>query len=157
MPQHYTPQALAALDDEIEVAQGRHNAALLSMGDDTTHESWHDNPAFEHAKQEVDMTRETLNRLKNLRKEATVIERETTHIVEVGSTIRVHIDGDEEATSFHIAGHFVAGRSHDEDVFMLATTSPLGEALIGHVEGDLISYMTPSGRVIQATIVEVVS
>lgn len=157
MPQHYTPEALAALDAEIAQAQRRHEEALLTMGDDTSHETWHDNPAFDIAKQNVDMTKANLDRLKNLRKEAVVIHSEARHVVEVGSTVRIRLDGDDETTTFHLAGHFVASRSSDSEVSMLSTASPLGAALIGHSEGDHITYLTPRGRTIGATIVELVS
>jgi transcription elongation factor GreA len=157
MSQHYTSEALAALDAEIEEAERRHNEALLSMGDDSSHETWHDNPAFDQAKQDVDMTGTTFRRLRRLREEAVVIEREATHIVEVGSTVRVRIDGDDELMTVHLAGRFVAGRTDGDDVFMLGTASPLGAALLGKVEGDRVTYTTPTQQTMSATILELVS
>lgn len=156
MSHHYTQEALAALDKQIEEADRRHKEALLTMGDDSSHETWHDNPAFDQAKQDVDMTRTTLRRLRKLREEAVVTERKTSHIVEIGSTVRVQIDGDDEATVFHLAGRFVAGRSEGDDVFMLGTSSPLGAALLGKEEGDRVAYLTPSKQTMTATILELV-
>ena len=157
MPEHYTPEALAALDAEIVVAQRRYDAALLSMGDDLSHESWHDNPAFEQAKQDVDMTLRALQDLRTLRKNAIVVEREKSHLVEVGSTLRILMDGDEEPSTVHLAGHFVASRKSGDEVFMLGTTAPMGAALLGRSEGDHVTYNSPSGRALGVTILEFVN
>lgn len=157
MPEHYTQEALAALDEQIAVAQRRYDAALLSMGDDSSHETWHDNPAFEQAKQDVDMTLRSLQDLRTLRNNAVIVEREKSHLVEVGSTLRILMDGDEEPTTVHLAGHFVAGRNVDDQVFKLATTAPMGAALLGRAEGEHVTYRSPSGQTLGVTILEFVN
>lgn len=161
MHKHYTPEALAALDAEIEVAEERHSKALMSMGDDGgSSETWHDNPVFEQAKQDVDMTRTTLRRLRSLRTDAVVVSTDPpTSVVNIGTTVVVDIDDeDTERTAYRIAGHYVSGRSRtDDEVFLLATTTPLGQALVGKTEGDHVSYQAPNGKTFQAKIIKILS
>lgn len=156
---HYTPEALAALDADIEVAQERHIKAMYAMGsDESSHESWHDNPAFEQAKQDEDMARTHLSKLRALRRDAVVIERDgASTLVEVGSTIRVLVDGEDEPMIIYMAGHFVGAHEGDDGKFMMSTTSPMGKALIGKPEGEHVTYTSGTGRVVGATILELVN
>jgi transcription elongation GreA/GreB family factor len=161
MPKYYTPDALAALDDKVCEAQKRHDEALLSLGDDSgSSETWHDNPVFEQAKRDVDATRSTLRKLQNIRADAVPLVRESpAHVVDVGTTVVVSISDHEdeaEVRTFHIAGHYVAARSHDSEVFQLATASPLGVALVGKTEGSKASYVSPNGKTYEATVVKIV-
>jgi len=156
---HYTPEALAALDADIEVAQERHTKAMYAMGsDESSHESWHDNPAFEQAKQDEDMARTHLAKLRALRRDAIVVERDgASTLVEVGSTIRVLIDGEDEPMIIHMAGHFVGVREGDDGTFMMSTTSPMGKALMGKSESEHVTYTSGTGKALGATILELVN
>lgn len=161
MNQHYTPKALAALDREIKRAEDAYSKAMLSMGEsaEADNNTWHDNPAFEQAKMEVDQARINLGRLRQLRKNAVVTDAETGSVdneVRVGSEVMIHIRGDESPTAVRIAGHYVAGRSEEGTVFELATTSPLGAALLGAKVGETVSYVLPSGKDAQAAVINIV-
>lgn len=147
MTKHYTEDALRSLDRAIEDAEIRHREALLLMGEDTGHETWHDNPAFDQAKQDVDAAASNLRKLKKLRSEAVVVESETDPgTVGVGSTITIQFRHEATPEKVHLSGYFVAERDSDDEVFSLATTSPLGAALLGHSVGDEVSYNSPSGK-----------
>lgn len=84
---------------------------------------------------------------------------ENTHIVEAdssgrvvpGSVVTVRYDGDDE-TERYLLGSIE--ERHDEYEVM-STSSPLGEALRGHVAGDMVSYATPTGMTLQVEIVAV--
>lgn len=158
MAEQYTPEALAALDADIEAAERRHREALLSMGDDSSHETWHDNPAFEQAKQQVDMASSVLRRLKSLRKNAVLVERAAPGaVIDVGSTVVLRLGAEAEPMTVHIAGHYVRGRSDEErDVLHVSTESPLGGALLGHVQGDTVEYASQTGKRLSAIIDEVI-
>jgi len=156
---HYTPEALVALDANIEVAQKRHARAMYAMGsDESSHESWHDNPAFEQAKQDEDMARTHLANLRVLRRNAIVVKRDTAStVVEVGSTVRVLIDGEDEPMTIHMAGHFFGSRESEDGMFMMSTTSPIGKALMGKTEGEHITYTSGTDKALGATVLELVN
>lgn len=162
MPEYYTKQALAKLDEAIEEAESRFSAAMLSMGDDSgSSETWHDNPIFDQAKHDVAMTSYALSRLRDIRAQAKEIEaNEHVDTIRVGSTVKVEIidSADEvEVATYHIAGGYVAARELNDDVFDLSTSSPLGSALIGKRQGDTIAYKLPNGRTQEAVILSIIS
>jgi transcription elongation factor GreA len=156
MTNYYTEEALKSLDKAIEDAETKHKNALLLMGEDTGHETWHDNPAFDQAKQDVDAAASNLRKLKQLRNEAVVAEGMTEPgTAGVGSTITIQFRHEAIPEKVHLLGYFVAGRESDDEVFSLATTSPLGAALLGHSVGDEISYSSPSGKILFVKIQDI--
>ncbi len=154
--QLYTLKSLEALDRAIVEAEAAHAAALLSMGSAAEADSntWHDNAAFDYAKQEVEQTRIKLRDLKNLRKDAVLKEDASSDQIEVGSSAIIQI-GDDDPMRIHIAGHQVMDRSTEDDVFDLATTSPLGAALLGLRAEGSAEYLVPSGRKVQVRVLEI--
>ena len=154
--QLYTPKSLEALDRAIVEAEAAHAAALLSMGSaaEADNNTWHDNAAFEYAKQEVEQTRVKLRDLKNLRKDAILKEDASSDRIEVGSSAIIQTT-DDEPMKVHIAGHQVMGRDREDDFFDLATTSPLGTALLGLRVDESAEYLVPSGRKVQVRVLEI--
>lgn len=154
--QLYTPKSLEALDRAIVEAEAAHTAALLSMGSaaDADNNTWHDNAAFDYAKQEVERTRIKLRELKSLREDAVLKEGASSDLIEVGSSAIIQL-ADDELMRVHIAGHQVMGRDGESGIFDLSTTSPLGAALLGLRVDESAEYSTPSGRKMQVRVVEI--
>ncbi|MBO9705795.1 MAG: GreA/GreB family elongation factor, partial [Arthrobacter sp.] len=69
-------------------------------------------------------------------------------VVEPGMLVVAKIAGDEE--KFLLGSREIAGSS-DIDVF--SEKSPLGSAIIGHKEGDALSYTAPNGKEISVEII----
>ncbi len=154
---HYTQEALDRLDDRIVEAEKKLGEALLSMGSgaEADNNTWHDNPAFEQAKTDVDQATGQLAKLRELRRNAIVVERTNSANVEVGSTV-TFVDADGDELTVAIGGHFVARTEHrSEDVMEISTSSPIGAALLHRQEGDEVQYVTPSGKQHSVTILEV--
>lgn len=84
---------------------------------------------------------------------------ENTHIVQAdgsdevnpGSVVTIRFSGD-DATEQYLLGSI---EERHETYEIMSTSSPLGEALRGHVAGDVISYQTPSGAAVQVELVAV--
>lgn len=158
MNQHYTQEALDSLDDQIVIAERRLSDALLSMGSgaDADNNTWHDNPAFEQAKLDVDQARKQLTDLKNLRENAVVVEKTNSGVIEVGSTALIQL-GEAEPIRVHIGGHFVVRNAKGtDDVLVVSTSAPLGAALLNHKAGDIVTYFSPNNREMVATVIELV-
>ena len=159
MNQHYTQKALNSLDGQIVIAEQRLSEALLSMGSGAEADSntWHDNPAFEQAKLDVDQARKQLGNLRTLRKDAVVVEKTDSGIIEVGSTVLIRF-GKDEPMKVHIGGHFVVrdATKSDEDATEVSTEAPLGAALLNHQVGDVVTYLSPNNSKMEVTIIELV-
>jgi transcription elongation factor GreA len=69
-------------------------------------------------------------------------------IVEQGMVVVARIAGDEE--TFLLGSREIAG---DSDLNVFSEKSPLGVAIMGHKEGDKISYVAPNGKEIPVEIV----
>lgn len=154
---HYTQDALDRLDTRILEAEEKLKEALLSMGSgaEADNNTWHDNPAFEQAKTDVDQATGHLSKLRELRRNATVVERTDTKGVEVGSTVTFE-NSDGEQLIVAIGGHFVARSAHkDQEVMEISTSSPIGAALLYQHPGDEVKYTTPNGKQHSVTILEV--
>ncbi len=80
---------------------------------------------------------------------AVVVEGTTGEVVEPGTVVEVRIEGDDD-TSTYLVGS-IEERHDTYDV--LSTVSPLGQALLGHGPGEVVSYEGPR----RAFHVEVVS
>lgn len=154
---HYTQDALNRLDGRIVEAEKRLDEALLSMGSgaEADNNTWHDNPAFEQAKTDVDQATGHLAKLRELRLTAVVVEPTDSATVEVGSTVTIkYSDGDQLTVA--IGGHFVArGAEASDDVMEISTSSPIGSALLHRHQGDEVQYSAPNGKLYSATITEV--
>ena len=154
---HYTQDALNRLDERIANAEERLNEALLSMGSgaEADNNTWHDNPAFEQAKNDVDQASGNLARLRELRRAAVVVESTNSTTVEVGSTVTiVYSDGDQLTVT--IGGRFEArGAEESGDTMEISTSSPIGSAILNRRLGDEVQYSAPNGKRYSATITEV--
>lgn len=159
MDQNYTQKALSSLDEQIVTAEERLSEAMLGMGSgaDADNNTWHDNPAFEQAKLDVDQARIQLNRLRELRKNAQVVELTDSGKVEVGSTVVIKFADDDEPMRVYIGGHYVVRKPSDESAAMeVSTSAPLGAALLHHTPGETVAYFSPNGTKMEVFILELV-
>ena len=69
-------------------------------------------------------------------------------IVEPGMIVVARIAGDEE--TFLLGSREIAG---DSDLDVFSEKSPLGAAIMGHKEGDKLSYTAPNGKDITVEII----
>lgn len=154
----YTLKALTALDEQIVTAEERLNAAMLSMGSGASadNNTWHDNPAFEQAKMDVEQARVELNRLRDLRRDAEVVESTNSDEIEVGSMAVIQFTNDTRSMKILIGGHYVVRNALDKDVMEISTTSPLGAALLRRKAGETVSYLAPNGNRMEVSILELV-
>ncbi|HWY79173.1 MAG TPA: GreA/GreB family elongation factor [Candidatus Sulfotelmatobacter sp.] len=73
-------------------------------------------------------------------KTAKIVEDETTGIIGIGSTV-ILVNGDKE-TMYQFVGDLEADPSEKK----LSLLSPIGKAVEGKKEGDIIGVQTPSGQ-----------
>ena len=154
MPE-YTQEAYDDLQKNIKSVEENLKEARLRMGATAQADTWHDNAGFDQANEDVRNLMSQLSQLHAARSNAVVVESSKSGTIEVGSKVTVEFeDGDIETV-------IVDGRSMsstagvDEEVMRVSTASPMGAALIGHRQGDLVSYRVPNGSEIVLSVVEV--
>ncbi|PIR97855.1 MAG: transcription elongation factor GreA [Candidatus Colwellbacteria bacterium CG10_big_fil_rev_8_21_14_0_10_42_22] len=140
---YLTKKKLAELKEELETlkTEGRKSIAenlktAKEMGDLS------ENAEYIEAREQQQRTEKKISELEQMVRNAVVIGVRKKHDeVEVGSTVAVERDG--EKFIFHIVGSNEAKPAEG----FISNESPLGEALLGHKEGEVVDFKSPRGKV----------
>ncbi|MEA5456224.1 transcription elongation factor GreA [Sinomonas sp. JGH33] len=108
-----------------------------------------ENGGYHAAKEEQGKIEARIRQLTELLRNAHVGEKPADDgVVEPGMLVVAKIAGDEE--HFLLGSREIAG---DSDLDVFSEKSPLGAAIIGHKQGDKLSYTAPNGKEIQVEII----
>lgn len=99
-----------------------------------------ENAAYDAARDDQAFVEGRIAELDNLLKNVEVVEGEKASMVQVGSKVRVHLDGNEQ--EFQIVGAPEANPTDGK----ISHESPLGQALLGKKVGDKVEVEAPAGR-----------
>ncbi|MEK7641595.1 MAG: transcription elongation factor GreA [Patescibacteria group bacterium] len=102
-----------------------------------------ENAEYHQAREEQAIVEDRISRLENLLKNAVISAKGGSDIIIVGSTVRLQKDGDNKSYLYVLVGSEEADMSQGK----VSNMSPLGSALLGHKEGDIIKVSTPKGMV----------
>jgi transcription elongation factor GreA len=83
---------------------------------------------------------------------ATIVENTSSGVVDHGSVVGIKYEGDDDV-EWYLIGSIEERR---DDVAVMSPNSPLGQALLGHKPGDVVSYEAPSGE-LRVEIIEIKS
>ncbi len=145
-----TKEGLTKLEDELEQLKTvtRKEVAdrikvALGYGDLS------ENAEYDQAKQEQAKLEERILKLENLVREAVVVEEHevTTDKVNIGTTVTVREDGEDEDEEYTIVGSAESDPLNGK----ISNESPLGAALLGRRRKDVVEVHAPDG-VIKYTI-----
>jgi transcription elongation factor GreA len=100
-----------------------------------------ENAEYHQAREEQAEVEDRIGRLENLLKNAKITETHGVDKVTIGSSITVEREGDNKSMLYTIVGSEEADTSQGK----ISNLSPIGAALIGHKEGDVVSVSTPKG------------
>jgi len=76
--------------------------------------------------------------------------------VRPGMTVTLYYDGDPDDTdTFLLGSREMLAIDHPGDLEIYSPQSPLGGAIVGAKAGDTVSYLTPTGKTVEVTIVAV--
>jgi transcription elongation factor GreA len=140
-PTWLTPAAHAKLQQELEelTTTGRREISAR-IAEARAHGDLRENGEYDAAKNEQGLMEARIRQLKHLLDGAEVREVADSGRVEVGMIVTtVDEDGDEYEFFVAPAENKVAG------VLLASPQSPLGEARLGAIPGDEISYQAPGG------------
>jgi transcription elongation factor GreA len=99
-----------------------------------------ENSAYTTAREEQGIIEGRIMEIKHILKNASIANNTRNGIIQLGSKLKVHIDGQEEM--LEIVGEFESDPMNKK----LSVTSPIGKALLGKKQGDIIEIAVPSGK-----------
>ncbi|MEZ2372188.1 transcription elongation factor GreA [Arthrobacter sp. RCC_34] len=145
-----TQEAYDRLKAELEHLSGPGRAEIVQKIEAARQEGdLKENGGYHAAKEEQGKIEARIRQLTVLLRDAQVGAAPADDgVVEPGMLVVAKIAGDEE--KFLLGSREIAGSS-DLDVF--SEKSPLGSAIIGHKEGDTLSYTAPNGKEIPVEII----
>ena len=108
-----------------------------------------ENGGYHAAKEEQGKIEARIRQLQELLRNAQVGEKPADDgVVEPGMLVVAKIAGEEER--FLLGSREIAG---DAEIDVFSEKSPLGAAIIGHKQGEKLSYTAPNGKEIQVEII----
>lgn len=147
---HLSPQAHQRLIDELERRSGEERQAISRRIETAReHGDIRENADYDAAKNEQGLNEARVRQLEAILKTAEIVEHAAADVVGAGTVVEIVVEGDDEPTTYLVGS--IEERHDDYDV--LSTSSPLGQALVGHGPGETVSYEGPR----RAFNVEIVS
>jgi len=140
---HITPEGLDRVreeHDQLVNKQRPYIAAKIKAARELGDLS--ENFEYHAAKNEQGFIEARINELDSIIKNHVLIEpKQSTGVVDMGSTVRFQEDGEEEET-YRIVGPAEA----DPKAGRVSYESALGKALMGHKPGEVVEIVTPNSR-----------
>lgn len=146
-----TQEAHNRLSTELEhlSGEGRHDIAhKIEVARDEG--DLKENGGYHAAKEEQGKIEARIRQLTLLLRTAKVGNPPDDGIVEPGMLVTAKIAG--EKNTFVVGNREIAG---DSDLDVYSEQSPLGLAIVGHKEGDSVSYTAPNGKEITVELISV--
>ena len=105
-----------------------------------------ENAGYDAARHDQAMTERRIREIEDRIRRAVIIDPKKATSIQVGSTVTIEIDGEEE--TYTIVGAIEAKPAQGK----ISNESPIGKALLGRKPGDVIDIRTPSS-VLNARVV----
>lgn len=109
-----------------------------------------ENAEYHEARQDQAETEERISKLEMMLKNAEITEKHKGGVIGIGSTVSVQRVGQKDENRYQLVGSEESNTREGK----ISNKSPLGEALMGKLKGDQISYETPGG-IVKAKVVNV--
>ena len=143
---HLTATALERLQAEFHdlTTRGRIEVAdkierAREMGD------LKENGDYHAAKDEQGHMEGRIRQIESILEDAEVVSPAPDGVVGLGSIIAIVYEGDSDSDAeSYLIGH-VEEKPENDSVSVMSPSSPLGSALLGAKEGDMVSYEAPNG------------
>lgn len=143
--EYLTPEKKTELENELnhlktvrrkEIADALEYAK--SLGDLS------ENAEYHQAREDQANSEDRIIHLEQILKNAVIMNKHTSGVVEVGTTVTVVKKGEKEERQYTIVG------SEEADSFggKISNESPLGSALLGKKKGDEASFTSPKGHMV---------
>jgi transcription elongation factor GreA len=149
-----TPSAHARLKAELEdlTTRGRTEVAQ-EIEIARAHGDLSENGDYHAAKEKQGLMEARIRKIESMLRDAVIAEDDGSGAVQAGSIVTIVYEGD----SPDDAERYLVGSIEErvEGLDVISPASPLGEALIGTVQGDTVAYQAPTGATLRVTVVAV--
>jgi len=137
---HLSQQAYDRLQEELAERSGPRAKEISAWIERAReHGDIRENADYDAAKNEQGHNEARIRQLEQLLQNAVVVEGPTGEVVEPGTVVEIRMEGDDDTIKYLVGS--IEERSEEFEV--LSTSSPLGQALLGHGPGDTVSYEGP--------------
>ena|SRR5262245_22015680 len=148
---HLSKEAFARLQEELDERSGKRRTEIsATLERAREHGDIRENADYDAAKNEQGHNEARIRQLQEMLKTAVVVEGASGDVVAPGTIVEIKMEGEDDPTSYLVGS--IEERHDTLDV--LSSSSPLGQALLGHGPGDVVSYEGPR-RAFQVQIVSV--
>src|SRR5215211_619044 len=134
--QHLSPQAHQRLQEELAERSGprrREISAWIERARE--HGDIRENADYDAAKNEQGLNEARIRQLEEMLRHAQIVEGPAGDVVAPGTVVEVRMGDDSDTTSYLVGS--IEEQSDDFEV--LSMGSPLGQALLGHAPGEVVS------------------
>ncbi len=139
-----TPEGRQKLVDELAYREGeKHDEIVERIKEARGFGDLSENSEYDAAKEEQSHNESRINEIRQILATATVVESGSSHdlAVSIGTTVELK-DAAGKSTKFTIVGTTETNSLEHK----ISNESPVGQALIGHREGDEVEVVAPSGK-----------
>ncbi|GAB3219136.1 transcription elongation factor GreA [Glycomyces halotolerans] len=110
-----------------------------------------ENGGYHAAKEEQGKQEGRIRQLEDLLRHAKVGEPKASDEIQIGTVVTIAFDGDPDDTERFLLGSREIAATTDLTVY--SADSALGAAILGHKEGDTVSYKAPNGMELSVKII----
>lgn len=149
-----TPEGRQRLVDELEFREGeKHDEIVERIKEARGFGDLSENAEYDAAKEEQSQNESRINEIRQILATAKVVAAGAdAHLsVSIGATVEL-----EDAKGKRVSFTIVGTTETDSLSHKISNESPAGSVLIGHVVGDSVSFSTPSGKVREYTITNII-
>jgi transcription elongation factor GreA len=137
---YLTPEGLQKLKEELEhLTSDRRQEIIERIQEAVAHGDLSENADYAQAKEEQAFVEGRIAEIEDIIRNAELIQPSDSDSVDIGSTVRVAIDGKEY--SYTIVGSNEANPREGK----ISNESLVGRSLLGRKKGDKVDVQTPSG------------
>ena len=148
---HLSADARQRLEEELEWRSGERRREISAWIERAReHGDIRENADYDAAKNDQGHNEARVRQLEDMLRRAVQVESVAGDVVEPGTVVEVRIEGDDDTTLYLVGS--IEERHETYDV--LSTGSPLGQALLGHGPGEVVTYEGPR-RAFQVEVVSV--
>jgi transcription elongation factor GreA len=148
---HLSTDAHRRLEEELEWRAGVHRKEISAWLERAReHGDIRENADYDAAKNDQGQNEARIRQIEDMLRRAVTVDGPAGDVVAPGTVVEIRMEEDVETTSYLVGS--IEERHDDLDV--LSTGSPLGQALLGHAPGEVVSYEGPR-RTFQVEVVSV--
>lgn len=137
-----TSEGFLELEEELnELKNVRRPRVIEAIKDARAQGDLSENADYDAARTEQAEVEGRIKELEFMLANATIIEKKDSHLIDVGSTVTISYVEDDEEEVYHIVGRMEADPFENK----ISNESPIGKAILGKKEGDMVEIASPTG------------